>query len=611
MKKTKNFFKRKKTKFPILRKLSYSKYVYNAVLIIFCIAVITSCNKDEINESIMMTPGSGPLPGPYPDVDVLTELGAQFSNPWSVDNMTQASINLYDDASEIYNSHNYIRFLPSDLDDLKTLIDDTNLVLFDTPFDYEIITEGTYYQEPNIPEEDITWLYTVVPVNYNLPNVYYEILENLYIPSDIEADLEDEALRITGQLDTTADASGGTKAWRYKPQGYIRVQNSQLGTVGVKKIRVIARRGCKIKRTYTNSSGYFKIEKKFRKARIYVKYKNPRMQLRSIRGIRIWQIAYPLCIKLGKYKKSALQNINEVFGENHDSGITPSRNYFAALTINAVEDMRTYCSQNSISLPPDELRIYITNYLNGSASASMLHKLDNTSLLSSVVDVWLYSSLLGPFEAVKNVVNLYLPDLTFSYNYDDEGDWASDEINRIQFHELGHSCHYAKVGNNWWCTFVNYTITQALLHSGDPYGDGTANNAGYCGIAEAWAENVAFTFCETKYGLHHSQAQTTQAWDIEDNRWIWQLEEWDPDNANNPWIPDGIFHDIWDGEGQSYPDHFEPNAVTDNVIGITMGDAFNFLMSSTESPEDFRDQLINNYSGQAANITTLFTSYGH
>lgn len=78
----------------------------------------------------------------------------------------------------------YVRFLPKDSTDLRILWEDEDLVLFDYPLDYEIAVEGSYYHDPDIPEDMPTWLYTAVPVDYVFPDVEYEILEECYIPDE-------------------------------------------------------------------------------------------------------------------------------------------------------------------------------------------------------------------------------------------------------------------------------------------------------------------------------------------------------------------------------------------------------------------------------------------
>lgn len=68
-------------------------------------------------------------------------------------------------ALNIEATHLYVRFLPKDSVELKTLIRDTTLTLFPFPLDYEL-TEGERYIDSTLIGNDFTWLYTRVPIGY-------------------------------------------------------------------------------------------------------------------------------------------------------------------------------------------------------------------------------------------------------------------------------------------------------------------------------------------------------------------------------------------------------------------------------------------------------------
>ena len=111
-------------------------------------------------------------------------LGQKLNNPYSVENMNNTVQGLYGPVDFFDPTHYYVRFLPQDSLDYNILLSDPNLILFDYPLDYEITQYGDYYHDPSIPEDEITWQYTVVPVNYQFPQMQYEILEECYIPYD-------------------------------------------------------------------------------------------------------------------------------------------------------------------------------------------------------------------------------------------------------------------------------------------------------------------------------------------------------------------------------------------------------------------------------------------
>lgn len=169
-----------------------------------------------------------------------TILGAHLNNPYAVTNMTQALRNLTGEGTcTLPTTDLYVRFLPEDVEQIKQLEDD-GIDLSEKPYDYEVVEYGDYYQDPSIPIDQITWLYAVVKPNYQFRSkITYQILANLYLPVDgaiiegcngsIEAEkLETEALIISGNTDDVGDTTStrsARKVKKYKPQGFIRVDN--------------------------------------------------------------------------------------------------------------------------------------------------------------------------------------------------------------------------------------------------------------------------------------------------------------------------------------------------------------------------------------------------
>ncbi len=138
-------------------------------LSVLLISITSSCDKDSSPNEIASTHSGDMI------------LGEQLQNPYSTSNMHVALGNLSLDFKsssnfEVETTDLYVRFLPNTIEEYELLIQDS-LELFDYPLDYEIIEFGEYYQDPTIPSEEQTWLYTVVPVDYSFVNIEYEILE--------------------------------------------------------------------------------------------------------------------------------------------------------------------------------------------------------------------------------------------------------------------------------------------------------------------------------------------------------------------------------------------------------------------------------------------------
>ena len=106
-------------------------------------------------------------------------LGSRLQNPYTTENMTKALHSLYStraDRVDVKTTDLYVRFLPSDqsqYDQLRSL----GLDLMDHPMDYDIVVEGDWYHDPDVPAEDVTWQYAVVPRNFKFPEIRYEILD--------------------------------------------------------------------------------------------------------------------------------------------------------------------------------------------------------------------------------------------------------------------------------------------------------------------------------------------------------------------------------------------------------------------------------------------------
>ena len=305
--------------------------------------------------------------------DLLTILGAQRTNPYTVANMSRAYTNLGLTNVTVAANNLYVRFLPNSADQLSVLdstMDVQNLELFDAPMDYDIVQEGTYYQDPSIPDSMVTWQYAVVPTTFQAPaGINYQVLSQIHIPTDAYVAVETEAERLASNQDSIICAGGGGAAaantvhpnvpmcptayhWNYStnqcvcnccptgyqwngtqcvpsvtappppppspdqavPAGTITVHDTQLtgpinGNFGVRKARVVAKRWFKIERVYMDNNGYFQCTKRFKhKVKINVKFKNDDAQVRNIRGIRLWQILLPVTYTVGVFSGNKSAN---------------------------------------------------------------------------------------------------------------------------------------------------------------------------------------------------------------------------------------------------------------------------------------------------------------
>lgn len=114
-------------------------------------------------------------------------LGDKLPNPYSLSVMQKAAEEIAAEESNLKSAevlqatHRYIRFAPRDTAEVDLLESDSTIFLYSYPMDYEIAQEGDTYTDPDLPEGVLTYLYCAVAVGHELPNVPYDVLDDLYI----------------------------------------------------------------------------------------------------------------------------------------------------------------------------------------------------------------------------------------------------------------------------------------------------------------------------------------------------------------------------------------------------------------------------------------------
>lgn len=157
--------------------------------------IITSCEKTDTGNDFQIANNTAVVDNVNRPIRPII-LGKQLNNPFSVKNMQIALDSLLANKDSLNGSMRapgalndfeikatdlYIRYLPKDSAEYRTLMNDTSLTLFDFPLDYELKQVGEYYKDPTVTGE-YTWLYTRVPVGYTPhPGIKYEVLEELFI----------------------------------------------------------------------------------------------------------------------------------------------------------------------------------------------------------------------------------------------------------------------------------------------------------------------------------------------------------------------------------------------------------------------------------------------
>jgi hypothetical protein len=81
-------------------------------------------------------------------------------------------------------THYYIKFIPRNDADYSLLKMDSNLIIYPFPLDNDVSPYSGSYRDPAVATGVPTYQYAAVPISYNLPNVPYVKLEDLYLPDE-------------------------------------------------------------------------------------------------------------------------------------------------------------------------------------------------------------------------------------------------------------------------------------------------------------------------------------------------------------------------------------------------------------------------------------------
>lgn len=417
-------------------------------------------------------------------------LGERLDDPYTVENVRKAFEQLYPTKSsrDISPTDLYVRFLPSGEDQMERLIG-LGLELTDHPLDYEILREGDYYHDPEVPDETITWQYAVVSHDFSFPRgIRYEIIDECYISendpatrgeSDIDwSEVEKTAYRMTGNGDLL-DSHTGTKASSSKPAGRISIVDEEAfggKPFGVSGVKISCNSFVKFSSTHTDRDGYYTIPKSFSsKVRYRLIFDNEKDF-----AIGINLILVPASVSaLGKGDPSGL---NMTVTKESDEKL-----YRRCAVNNAAYDYYDRCGEDDmdISQPPKGLRLWIFKDMSASTSFMLHH--------GAIIDMDVLDKYLGVY---RTLAKIFLPDITIGTKAAE----TYSDIYSATVHELSHASHYRKVGNDYWNRFLGYTASSYISSWGNSLGDGSGTNAGYCEVAEMWAFYMESKMYKERYG---------------------------------------------------------------------------------------------------------------
>lgn len=442
-----------------------------------------SCSKEGMDSD----PGSGrEYVNSVPHEKIV--LGRRLENPYKTENMAKAVASLYPTKAglvAVEPTHLYVRFLPENQEEMDVLTK-SGLVLMDHPLDYDILVEGDWYHDPEVPEGEVTWQYAVVPAGFEIPDIEHQIIHNCFIPDeeqntrsdciDWEA-VERQAYILTGNESRLNDAST-TKSGKSTPSGRITIVDADTNggkSFGVAGVRVSCNSFVRFAHTYTDRDGYYQMPKQFSAKLRY------RLVFENEKGFSIGFNLVLVPASVSTLGKAGPEGVSAEITSSSESKL-----FRRCVVNNAAYDYISRCRYDDMNIlpPPYDLRIWIFHSLDVS-SAVMLHH-------GTVVESELISAFLGNF---ASLLEYFMPDITLGAEGKD--DYAS--IYSTVCHELAHASHFAQVGSAYWNKYIRY-IVESFVHTGDAYGDGQGADAGYCCVGESWAYYLESLMYKERYG---------------------------------------------------------------------------------------------------------------
>ena len=588
----------------------------------------------------------------YNDVeDHATQLGQPINNPYLLDNIRQAYLNLngHMPSHPFGPNYFYVEFKPANYQQLDKL-EQEDIDLFDYPLDRKLLTEGDFFVQEGKSVEDIPSYYAVVEPGYHFPaGIDYQVISKMYIPENDPA-LEVEALRISGNLDeeeeqefsnsqidkkqlpSTEEESAGHStpsvgACNHYPSGRITFQNILTGDHsyrGVRQLQVVVRRLFKVERMRTDPSGTFSCKKYFHnKYTILAKFKDEYARVSRMRPWAIHEQFFPIKINFGKWRN--LDCGHEFHIDNPMvAGTIATSQWCAAIVQNGVIEHREMCKELNVGLPPMGITIMLSSKKgSGHGNTYMLNKMLHNNaavngtevLVAAVVTIW---SPVGAALAAlaTEAYKQRAPDIKYGYG-DDPSYLTTDRYCELVYHELSHALHYNAVGDFWW-------VKLGLAENKNPgigtYGQCCTDYSPRIALAEGWAYYMGHLLADKKWGM--SSMTFPEQGDFDTNQFMLQfspfagegshihfLESYDPHRAEDPnrWIPKGLFYDLSDAG-------IEPaeSGIRDQVSGYTCKQFFGAMATGAKDINEFKLMLLSqNHNYEREEVDHLFDEYGY
>ena len=483
-------------------------------------------------------------------------LGKRLENPYKTENMSKALASLYPSKSSLIAvspTDFYVRFLPKSQKELD-MLKEADIHLIDHPLDYDILVEGDWYHDPEVPDGNVTWQYAVVPVDFQFPDIEYQIIHNCFIPDSDELTRSDgidwdaverQSYILTGNEAKLNDASL-TKATKAAPSGRITIVDDKANggkAFGVAGVRVSCNSFVRFAHCYTDRDGYYQMPRDFTSNLRY------RLVFENEKGFSIGFNLVLVPASVSTLGKAGPEGVSAEISSSSEEKL-----FRRCVINNAAYDYISRCQYEDMNIlpPPYDLRIWIFQPLESSSSIMLHH--------GALVENELISTYLGEY---TSLLECFLPDVTIGAK--GKEDYAS--LYSITCHELAHASHFAKVGTGYWNKYIKY-ILESYLNTGDAYGDGLSDDAGYCGVGESWAYYLESMMYKERYGGSV------------------------PTFGSTYWFYPQIFRYL-------------------DERGVTRSEIFSVLEGNVSTKDDLKSALIRNLPQKRTVIEQVFSRYGN
>lgn len=552
-------------------------------LLLITLVLFTGCQKNHLIDKTNYDSNNVILHDfEIADIGCLTDnviIGKKLENPYSLSNMKKACDDLFPatkgevplSETLIEPNYLYVRFLPADSTDVNELID-CQYELYNYPLDYEILGDPSDYYDSSIEEGRITWQYTAVPINSELPPVHHEVIDLCYIPdgentqnAQLISTIEDRAFDLVEDINGTepsgsGNASSSSSSSNSRFNGTVRVKDTSLGYQGIKGVKVRARVFLKIRTAFTDEMGHYSILNDFKSS--------PRFELRFEN-----QYGFQEGYSLGCLVLPATYDMKK--SKNVDIEQAKSHKWWSLATINnAAYDWFKYCEINNITKPANNIRIWALTIFEGASTIMLQHGLFNYTTVSQVISFLALKSMdptaIISDLALKALLQIIGPDITLCGI---ESLTSSTDIYESICHELAHATHFQQLGSSdigrclWWSNVFDYELAHLTSPS---YGDVSYIGSGPCGVTEMWAYTMGYYMRNTTYSF----TSTT-----------------------------------FPRSGQAY--WFKPDALWDLIIAndITCKQAADCLVPAVTSVDAFVNKLVENNPSKQTIIENTYAKY--